>query len=84
MAKETAKAAPAFGLYFNCMGRGYGLYHEPNHDVKAIRQALGPLPLIGFFGNAEFAPWGGRNVVHNYTGSLTVISPRTTRGRKKV
>ncbi len=63
-----------FGLYFNCLGRGFGLYGTPNHDVDIIRRDLGDFPMIGFFGNAEFAPVGGRNFVHSYTGGLVVFT----------
>jgi small ligand-binding sensory domain FIST len=64
---------PAFGLYFNCAGRGQGLFGEPNHDVKLIRERLGDLPMVGFFGNGEFAPVGGRNFFHTYTGVLVIV-----------
>ncbi len=64
---------PAFGLYFNCAGRGQGLYGVPGHDVTAIRRRLGDWPLAGFFGNGEFAPVGGRNFFHNYTGVLALF-----------
>jgi small ligand-binding sensory domain FIST len=64
---------PAFGLYFNCAGRGQGLFGEPDHDVKAIRAHLGDFPLVGFFGNGEFAPVGGRNFFHTYTGVLVIV-----------
>lgn len=65
---------PAFGMYYNCLGRGFGLYGQPNHDVTLIRNDLGAFPLVGFFGNAEFAPVGGRNHVHSYTGGLVVFA----------
>jgi hypothetical protein len=64
---------PAFGCYFNCAGRGRGLFGVPDHDVTLIRQHLGAFPLIGFFGNGEFAPIGRRNFFHNYTGALVVF-----------
>jgi small ligand-binding sensory domain FIST len=64
---------PVFGCYFNCAGRGQGLYGEPDCDVRAIREALGEFPLTGFFGNGELAPVGGRNFFHNYTGALLLI-----------
>ncbi|MEK7879716.1 MAG: FIST C-terminal domain-containing protein, partial [candidate division NC10 bacterium] len=63
----------AFGCYFNCAGRGQGLFGVPDHDVSLIRQHLGEFPLAGFFGNGEFAPIGGRNFFHNYTGVLVVF-----------
>ena len=64
---------PAFGVYFNCAGRGQGLYGTPNHDVTRIRERLGEWPLIGFFGNGEFAPVGGENFFHTYTGVLVLF-----------
>jgi small ligand-binding sensory domain FIST len=63
----------AFGCYFNCAGRGRGLFGAPNHDVTLIRQHLGEFPLVGFFGNGEFAPIGRQNFFHNYTGALVVF-----------
>ena len=64
---------PVFGCYFNCAGRGQGLYGEPDHDVTVIRQALGEFPLAGFFGNGELAPVGRQNFFHTYTGVLLLI-----------
>jgi small ligand-binding sensory domain FIST len=65
--------APAFGCYFNCAGRGRGMFGVPDHDVTLIRARLGPFPLAGFFGNGEFAPIAERNLFHTYTGVLTVF-----------
>jgi small ligand-binding sensory domain FIST len=64
---------PAFCCYFNCAGRGAGLFGQPDHDVALIRQSLGDFPLIGFFGNGELAPVGRRNHFHTYTGALVVF-----------
>ena len=64
---------PAFGCYFNCAGRGRGLFGVPDHDVTLIRSHLGDFPLVGFFGNGEFAPIGRLNFFHNYTGALVVF-----------
>jgi len=66
---------PALGLYFNCLGRGVGLYGQPDHDVGLIRERLGAFPLIGFFGNGELAPVGRRNFLHTYTGALALLVP---------
>ena len=64
---------PAFGCYFDCAGRGRGLFGVPDHDVTLIRERLGEFPLVGFFGNGEFAPIGRRNFFHNYTGALVIF-----------
>jgi small ligand-binding sensory domain FIST len=70
---SASRSAPAFGCYFDCAGRGRGLYGVPNHDVSLIRERLGEFPLVGFFGNGEFAPIGRRNFFHNYTGALVIF-----------
>lgn len=64
---------PAFGLYFNCVARGSGLYGEPGVDAGIIRENLGAVPLAGFFGNGELAPFLGTNFVHGYTGALLLV-----------
>lgn len=76
VAARLGDRRPAFGCYFNCAGRGRGLFGVPDHDVTLIRERLGEFPLIGFFGNGEFAPIGRRNFFHNYTGALVVFPER--------
>ena len=66
---------PGFGLYFDCAGRGRGLFGIGDHDIGLIREHLGEFPVAGFFGNGELAPVGGRNHFHTYTGVL-VVFPR--------
>ena len=70
--RALAGRRPTFGMYFNCAGRGRGLFGVPDHDVTLIREKLGEFPLAGFFGNGEFAPIGTRNLFHTYTGVLAV------------
>lgn len=67
---------PSFGFYFNCLGRGTALYgkESPNHDITVIKEFVGDIPLVGFFGNAEIAPVAGRNFAHNYTGVLVLFA----------
>jgi small ligand-binding sensory domain FIST len=73
LAERLRGRRPAFGCYFNCAGRGHGLFGVPDHDVTLIAEQLGEFPLAGFFGNGEFAPIGGRNFFHTYTGALVVF-----------
>ena len=44
--------------------------------MTLITKHLGEFPLIGFFGNGEFAPIGRRNFFHNYTGVLVIFPER--------
>ena len=73
LAERLDGRRPVFGCYFDCAGRGRGLFGVPDHDVTVIRERLGEFPLVGFFGNGEFAPIGRRNFFHNYTGALVVF-----------
>ena len=74
LAEKTREQSPAFGLYFNCLGRGKGLYGAANHDIGVIQEKFPGLPVIGFFGNSEFAPIGGRNFAHAYTGVFVLCT----------
>ncbi len=74
LSEKTQEHPPAFGLYFNCLGRGKGLYGESNHDIAVIEEKFPGLPIIGFFGNSEFAPIGAHNFVHTYTGVIVLCS----------
>ena len=74
MSQKTQRHPPAFGLYFNCLGRGTGLYGEKNYDIGVIKAKFPDLPIIGFFGNAEYAPIGNRNFMHAYTGAFVTCS----------
>ena len=74
LAEKTEQHPPDFGLYFNCLGRGKGLYGAENHDISVIQEQFPGLPIIGFFGNSEFAPIGGQNFAHAYTGVFVLCS----------
>lgn len=65
-----------FGLYFNCAARGESLYGMPGIDSAYLSGALGKLPVLGLFGNAEIAPLRGANHCFTHTGVLTVVGER--------
>ena len=67
---------PAFGLYFNCVSRGAGLYNIPGHDSAYIRRALGPIPIAGFFTGFEIGPLAEQTSLLQYSGVLALISGR--------
>ncbi|PSN18045.1 hypothetical protein C7271_14555, partial [filamentous cyanobacterium CCP5] len=59
--------APVGALMFSCMGRGEGLYREPNFDSEMVHRQIGPMPISGFFCNGEIGPIGGTTFLHGYT-----------------
>lgn len=67
---------PAGALMFSCLGRGEHLYGHPGHDTRLVREALGPLPMAGFFCNGEIGPVQGRPFLHGYTNSIAFFRPR--------
>ncbi len=64
---------PAFGFYFNCVGRGRGLYNLPDLGISYIKQYLGEIPIIGFFSGCEIAPIRQQSQLHQYSGVLVLI-----------
>jgi small ligand-binding sensory domain FIST len=60
-------SAPAGALLFSCMGRGEGLYGEPNFDSGLFFEHLGPIPLSGFFCGGEIGPIGKTTFLHGFT-----------------
>lgn len=66
----------AAALLFSCTGRGVHLYGREGHDSELLRDALGPLPLAGFFCNGEIGPVGEVTYVHGYTSSVGVLRPK--------
>ena len=72
------KAPPAFGLYFDCVSRGAGLYNIPGHDSAYIRRALGPVPIAGFFTGFEIGRLAEQTSLLQYSGVLALISGSKT------
>jgi len=56
-------------LYTSCIARGRHMFGEDGAELAMIREALGEVPLVGFFANGEIC--GDR--LYGYTGVLTLI-----------
>jgi len=74
--QAASSAPPAFGLYFDCVSRGSGLYSLAGHDAAYIRQYLGEFPLAGFFTGFEVGPAGDATAALQYSGVLALVSPK--------
>ncbi len=61
---------------FSCTGRGVNLFGFEGHDSKLLLDALGPIPLGGFFCNGEIGPVGEVTYVHGYTSSVGILRPK--------
>lgn len=58
----------AGALYVSCTGRGGAHFGAPSAELRLVQQALGDVPLVGFFAAGEIA----RHHLYGYTGVLTV------------
>jgi small ligand-binding sensory domain FIST len=74
--RDLAGERPVGGLLCSCNGRGVGMFGVPDHDARAIAEALNGLPVAGFFCNGEIGPVGSRPFLHGFTASLALIVPR--------
>jgi len=57
-------------LYISCSGRGGPHFGRPHAEFEMVSEALGDVPLIGFFAGGEIA----RHHLYGYTGVLTVFA----------
>jgi small ligand-binding sensory domain FIST len=74
--RTRAKKPSAFGLYFDCVSRGSGLYQIPDHDSAYIAQAFGGMPVAGFFTGFEIGPMGSETGVLQYSGVLATVAEK--------
>lgn len=61
---------PARGaVYYSCVGRGRSLFGDDSEELRLIAEALGDVPLVGFYANGEISG----NRLYGYTGVLTLF-----------
>ncbi|HKK04264.1 MAG TPA: FIST C-terminal domain-containing protein [Gammaproteobacteria bacterium] len=61
---------PAKGaVYYSCIGRGRSLFGDDSEELGLIADALGDVPLVGFYANGEISG----NRLYGYTGVLTLF-----------
>jgi small ligand-binding sensory domain FIST len=72
-AHEMAAPHPARrmrgAVYVSCASRGGAHFGAPGAELQTLRQALGDVPLVGFFAGGEIA----RQHLYGYSGVLTVF-----------
>ncbi len=66
---EGAAPAPRGALYFSCVARGEHMFGTRGAELQLIEQALGEVPLVGFFCNGEIS----HDRLYGYTGVLTLF-----------
>jgi small ligand-binding sensory domain FIST len=67
---ELGSVPLAGALLFTCSGRGRAMFPTPEHDIVAVRSALGIEHVGGFFAGGEIGPVETRNHLHSFTATL--------------
>ncbi|NJL36317.1 MAG: hypothetical protein HC840_12555 [Leptolyngbyaceae cyanobacterium RM2_2_4] len=62
-----ANSEAAGALLFSCVGRGQGLYGQPNFDSHLFSRYIRNIPVSGFFCGGEIGPVGDATFLHGYT-----------------
>jgi small ligand-binding sensory domain FIST len=71
--QTEGQPSPIGALMFSCLGRGEGLYGEPDFDSRLFDRYLPNLPLSGFFCNGEIGPVGDSTFLHGYTSVFGIF-----------
>lgn len=66
---KAAVPAPRGALYYSCLGRGEHMFGRRGAELEQVREALGEVPLVGFFCNGEIS----HDRLYGYTGVLTLF-----------
>mgnify|MGYP002526385269 FL=1 len=67
-ARATAPVRAA--LYYSCIARGPNLFGDGSVELGTIKDALGDLPLVGFFANGGICS----NRLYGYAGVLALFT----------
>jgi small ligand-binding sensory domain FIST len=49
------------------------MFAQPDHDTGLLAEALGQIPVAGFFRDGELGPVGGQNFLHTFTASIALF-----------
>ena len=73
-----AGLSPVHGaLLVSCLGRGTGMFGQPDHDISELQRIFGPVPAAGWFANGEIGPVGGKPFVHGFTTVIGLFAERS-------
>jgi len=72
-ARNSVASQSRGALLFTCNGRGTRLFGSADHDARCVREALGEIPLAGFFAQGEIGPVAGKNFLHGFTASVAIF-----------
>ena len=72
--QQMLTAAPDFGLFCPCMGRGPYFYGGVDRDLDLVTGRYPGMPLIGFYGNGEIGSLNHENEIFQYAAVLGLFN----------
>jgi small ligand-binding sensory domain FIST len=69
---SPSSSSPNGTLMFTCLGRGEGLYGQPNFDSELFRRYFQDTMVGGFFCGGEIGPVSGTTFLHGYTSVFAI------------
>ncbi|WP_353933227.1 FIST N-terminal domain-containing protein [Okeanomitos corallinicola TIOX110] len=70
--QSNGESSPLAALMFSCVGRGTGLYGQPNFDSHLFSRYFHDIPMGGCFCGGEIGPVSGKTFLHGYTSVFTI------------
>ena len=67
--KNRLQDVPRGGIYFSCVSRGEAMFGENGREMGIIKEILGDVPIVGFFGQGEVS----NNRLYSYAGVLALF-----------
>ena len=74
--QRQTRMLPLGAFCFACVGRGRGLYGEPDVDSGLCRTTYPELPIGGLFCSGEIGPIHGVTHLHGFTASWSFLCPK--------
>jgi small ligand-binding sensory domain FIST len=68
-ARKRAPSSPKGAVYYSCVARGPNLFGPDSAELRCLEEALGPVPLVGFFCNGEIC----NTRLYGYTSVLALF-----------
>ena len=67
--RRAGAGTPKAAVYYSCVARGPNMFGPDSGELGLIRDAIGDVPLVGFYANGEIS----HNRLYGYTGVLTLF-----------
>ena len=67
--KARLPSPPRGGVYFSCVARGPAMFGDDDREMALVREALGDVPLVGFYANGEIS----HDRLYGYTGVVALF-----------